>query len=174
MNLLRLLAPITTFVFDVDGVLTDGTLLLFPDGNMIRRMNIKDGYALQLAIKQGYNIAIISGGYSEPVKDRFVKLGVTDIFMEVNDKKKILTEYIANRNIQWHEILIMGDDIPDVEMMQQPGVVACCPADAVDKIKQISHYISPFSGGSGCVRDVVEKVMKIQNTWKHVKDVKSK
>ena len=170
---MNLFTPVTTFVFDVDGVLTDGTLFLLPDGNMVRRMNIKDGYALQLAIKKGYHVVIISGGYSELVIDRLKKLGITDIFMEVTDKKKVLSEYIVKRNIQWREILIMGDDIPDVEMMQQSGVVACCPTDAVTEIKQISHYISPFNGGMGCVRDVIEKVMKLQNKWQHIKNVKS-
>ena len=174
MNVLELLEPVSTFVFDVDGVLTDGTLFLFPGGEMVRRMNIKDGYALQLAVKKVYRVIIISGGYSELVKERLEKLGISEVFMKVTDKKTVLSQYVAANSLTWNNVLFMGDDIPDAEVMQQPGIVACCPADAATEIKQISHFISPIKGGMGCVRDVIEKVMKLQGNWQHVQDVVSR
>ncbi|MEO7310698.1 MAG: 3-deoxy-D-manno-octulosonate 8-phosphate phosphatase [Chitinophagaceae bacterium] len=174
MNLLELLTPVTTFVFDVDGVLTDGTLFLFPGGEMVRRMNIKDGYALQLAVKKGYRVVIISGGHSELVKDRLERLGVSEVFMQVTDKKKLLGEYMQLHQMQWPQVIFMGDDIPDADVMQQPGIVACCPADAATEIKQISHYISPINGGMGCAREIIEKVMKLQGSWQHVGEVASR
>ncbi|MES2773682.1 MAG: 3-deoxy-D-manno-octulosonate 8-phosphate phosphatase [Bacteroidota bacterium] len=174
MNVLELLKPINTFVFDVDGVLTDGTLFLFPGGEMVRRMNIKDGYALQLAVKKGYRVVIISGGFSELVKERLERLGISDIFMKVTDKKRVLSEYLQHHGIAWPQVIFMGDDIPDADVMQQPGIVAGCPADAATEILKISHYISPFSGGMGCARDVIEKVMKLQGNWQHVEDVASR
>ena len=174
MNVLQLFNPITTFVFDVDGVLTDGTLFLFPGGEMVRQMSIKDGYALQLAVKKGYRVVIISGGYSELVKERLERLGVSEVYMKVTDKKKVLAEYLLQHNLPWPQVIFMGDDIPDAEVMQQPGIVACCPADAATEIKEISHYISPLAGGTGCARDVIEKVMKLQGKWQHVEDVASR
>jgi 3-deoxy-D-manno-octulosonate 8-phosphate phosphatase (KDO 8-P phosphatase) len=164
MNLLSLFTHITTFVFDVDGVLTDGSLLLLPGGQMARRMNIKDGYALQLAVKKGYRVVVISGGTDMAVKERLERLGVTDVFMKVDDKKTKLLEYVAAHNLQWQEVLFMGDDIPDFQPMQMAGL-ACCPSDAVAEIKQVSHYISPLEGGQGCGRDVIEKVMKLKGDW---------
>ncbi|MEP6713247.1 MAG: 3-deoxy-D-manno-octulosonate 8-phosphate phosphatase, partial [Ferruginibacter sp.] len=145
-------------------VLTDGSLLLLNDGQMARRMNIKDGYALQLAIKKNYRILIISGGHSEAVKMRLEKLGVTDIFLGNLDKKETLLNYISAHNLHWPQVLYMGDDIPDLIPMQMVGL-ACCPADAVAEIKGISHYISPVNGGYGCVRDVIEKVLKLNGDW---------
>src|SRR5690348_4565530 len=118
MNVLALFKNVTTFVFDVDGVLTDGSLLVLPNGIWARRMNIKDGYALQLAIKKGYRIAIISGSYSEEVKDRLNKLGVQDVFMKIKDKKQFLQQYTEQYHLQKQEVLFMGDDIPDFEVMQ--------------------------------------------------------
>ena len=156
--------PITTFVFDVDGVLTDGTVLLLDDGQMVRQMNIKDGYALQLAIKQGYRLVVISGGNSEAVRIRLEKLGVKDVYMKVDDKKEMLVQYAMQHGLKWEQILFMGDDIPDYQAMQIVGL-ACCPADAVTEIKQISSYISPVEGGKGCARDVIEKVLKLNNHW---------
>lgn len=156
--------PITTFVFDVDGVLTDGSVLLLDDGQMARQMNIKDGYALQLAIKQGYRVVVISGGDSPAVKTRLEKLGVKDIFTQINDKKDKLLQYAMQYGLKWEELLFMGDDIPDLKAMQLAGL-ACCPADAVPEIKQISTYISPFDGGRGCARDVIEKVLKLNDHW---------
>jgi 3-deoxy-D-manno-octulosonate 8-phosphate phosphatase (KDO 8-P phosphatase) len=174
MNLLELFKPITTFVLDVDGVLTDGTLFLMPNGEMVRRMNIKDGYALQLAVKQGYRVLIISGGQSELVKERLLKLGVHEVYMQVSDKKTVLQNYMAKHQLSWNQIIYMGDDIPDADVMQAPQIVACCPADAATEIKNISQYISPLNGGTGCVRDIIEKVMKLHNKWFHVTDAVSK
>jgi 3-deoxy-D-manno-octulosonate 8-phosphate phosphatase (KDO 8-P phosphatase) len=164
MNLLSLFKSIKLFVLDVDGVLTDGSLLVLNDGQMARSMNIKDGYALQLAIKKGYKILVISGGVSEAVKNRLEKLGISDISMNVVDKKDVLLSYVTGHGLNWPEVLYMGDDIPDMVPMQMAGL-ACCPFDAVPEIKALSHYISPLNGGKGCVRDVIEKVMKLNNDW---------
>ncbi len=164
MNILSRFKLIKTFVFDVDGVLTDGTLLILNDGQMARSMNIKDGYALQLAVKKGYRVVIVSGGKSESVKDRLQKLKITDIFMQVENKLQLLTRYVNTNKLSWAELLFMGDDIPDYNCMLQ-AALACSPADAVSEIKDISNYISPLKGGRGCVRDVIEKVLKLNNNW---------
>ena len=169
----EIMNDITTFVFDVDGVLTDGTLFLFPGGEMVRRMNIKDGYALQLAVKKDYHVLIISGGFSELVKERLEKLGVSKVFMRVHDKKQVLLEYMAEQGLTKEQVLFMGDDIPDLEVMELAGV-ACCPADACTEVKEISHYISALDGGMGCGRDVIEKVMKLQGNWQHTNAVVSR
>jgi len=163
-NLLNLFKSITCFVFDVDGVLTDGSLLVFDDGQMVRRMNIKDGYALQLAIKKGFRVVIISGGDSEAVKERLNKLGVKDVFMKVENKKQQLGAWLEANGISWQQVLYMGDDIPDYEVMQQVAL-PCCPADAASEIKHISKYISTRAGGYGCARDVIEKVLKLNKKW---------
>ncbi len=157
-------ASITTFVFDIDGVLTDGNLIILPDGVMARRMNIKDGYALQLAVKKNYRVVIISGGNSAEVKERLNLLGIENVFMRVSDKKKCLSDFLTASSISNKNVLFMGDDIPDFEVMQFVAV-ACCPADAAHEIKAISHYISPKRGGQGCARDVIEKVLSLHNQW---------
>ncbi len=164
MNVLELFKPITTFVFDVDGVLTDGTLLVLPNNLMARTMNIKDGYALQLAIKKQYNVVIISGGKSDEVKERLNKLGVTEVYMQVQNKAALLTTYINQMQLTKEQILFMGDDMPDLEAMKLTGL-PCCPKDAVSDIKEIVQYISPLKGGEGCARDVIEKVLKLNNNW---------
>jgi len=164
MNVLQLFKNIKTFVFDVDGVLTDGSLLILPDGQMARTMNIKDGYALQLAVKKGYRVVVISGGADNAVKERLNKLGVTDVFLKVEHKKEKLLEYVEMHQLNWDEILFMGDDMPDYVSMQLAGL-PCCPADAVPEIKQVSKYISTISGGKGCGRDVIEKVLKLNGHW---------
>lgn len=163
-KILEKFSLINTFVFDVDGVLTDGTLLVMPNGLMARRMNIKDGYALQLAVKKGYRVIIISGGHSPEVMDRLNKLGVKEVFMQVTDKLSLLQELIGTAEQDQQQCLFMGDDIPDLACMQWAGV-AVCPADAVTEIKMVSYYISDKNGGMGCVRDVIEKVMKLRNDW---------
>ena len=173
MNILSGFKPIRAFVLDVDGVLTDGTLILLDDGQMARKMNIKDGYALQLAIKKGYHVVVISGGDSEAVKLRLQKLGITNIHMKITDKRKLLEEFISHQNLLAEQILFMGDDIPDMAAMQVAGL-PCCPADAVAEIKSISHYISPANGGYGCVRDVIEKVMKLNGHWEVDETVSSR
>lgn len=163
MNILQLFKPIKTFVFDVDGVLATDTILVLKD-EIGRSMNTKDGYALQLAVKKGYRVLVISGGTSEPVKDRLVKLGIKDVFLGVHNKKEILLAYIDERRLPLEEVLYMGDDIPDYVVMKMVGL-PCCPADAVPEIKQISKYISSLDGGKGCGRDVIEKVLKLNGDW---------
>jgi 3-deoxy-D-manno-octulosonate 8-phosphate phosphatase (KDO 8-P phosphatase) len=162
--LLHKFKHITTFVFDVDGVLTDGNLLVLPGGVMARTMNIKDGYALQLAVKKGYHVLVISGGNSPEVKDRLEKLGVTHVWMQVSDKPAVLKEYMQQQQLAAETVLYMGDDIPDLQVIQLAGL-PCCPADAVQEIKEKSLYISHLTGGKGCVRDVIEKVMKLRGDW---------
>lgn len=154
---------ISVFVFDIDGVLTDGTLIIM-ENLMARRMNVKDGYALQQAVKNGFSVYIISGGDSLQVKERLLKLGVTEVYMLVQNKLEKLQSIISENNFKREQVLFMGDDIPDFEAMQYCGL-ACCPADAAAEIKNISKYISPAKGGEGCVRDVIEKVMKLQGKW---------
>jgi 3-deoxy-D-manno-octulosonate 8-phosphate phosphatase (KDO 8-P phosphatase) len=155
---------ITTFVFDVDGVLTDGTLFVLPDGLMARRMNIKDGYALQLAVKKGYHVVIISGGNSPEVQNRLVNLGIKEVWMQVTDKLSVLQKIMNDKQLVKSEVLYMGDDIPDLAVMAAAGL-ACCPADAAQDVKQKSAYISHLKGGEGCARDVIEKVMKLRGNW---------
>lgn len=173
MNVLANFKEVKAFVLDVDGVLTDGSLLLLEDGQMARRMNIKDGYALQLAIKKGYHILVISGGNSEAVKLRLQKLGVVEVYMNISDKEKVLLEYVSRYNLKWEEVLYMGDDIPDLLPMKLVGL-PCCPADAVPEIKNVSHYVSQVNGGYGCVRDVIEKVLKLNGHWNLDSSVPSK
>ncbi len=173
MNLLEAFKKIKTFVFDVDGVLTDGFLSILDDGQMVRRMNIKDGYALQLALKKGYGIVIITGGNSEAVRERLNRLGVKDVFLRVENKKNKLSEYIEQNKLSRNEILFMGDDIPDYTAMQMAGL-ACAPADAASEIKHISNYVSPIKGGYGCARDVIEKVLKLNNHWPMDTTIRSK
>ena len=164
MNIFTRLRFIKTFVFDMDGVLTDGGLHIDRDGNWLRRMNIKDGYALQLAVKSGYGVVIISGSESEPVAERLRTLGVTNVFMKVTNKEIFLKEYLVKNNLLLSETLVMGDDIPDYNCMKIAGL-ASCPVDAAVEIKKIASYISHIPGGYGCVRDVIEKVLKLNNHW---------
>jgi 3-deoxy-D-manno-octulosonate 8-phosphate phosphatase (KDO 8-P phosphatase) len=164
MNVLELFKSINTFVFDVDGVLTDGTLLVLPNGVMARRMNIKDGYALQLAVKKGYHIVIISGGVSPEVQERLNKLGVTHVYMQVKDKVAVLTNFMQQHRLSKEQVLFMGDDMPDAPALRLVGLPTC-PVDAATDIKAIAQYISPINGGAGCARDVIEKVMKLQGKW---------
>lgn len=171
--MLQIFNHIKAFVFDVDGVLTNGTLIVLPNGVMARTMNVKDGYALQLAVKKGYKVAIISGGKSTEVIERLNLLGVTDVYMNVHNKVEALENFVDKYQLDKTDILFMGDDIPDIAVMQEIGL-PCCPADAVDEVKEISKYISPNSGGQGCVRDVIEKTMKLNNLWTHEQNVLSK
>lgn len=160
----EILKNIKTFIFDYDGVLTDGIVILTPDGEALRTANVKDGYALQLAIKKNYIIIIISGAFSQSMVKRFDDLKIKDYFIGVENKSKVLKKLINDRNLKAGEMLYMGDDIPDYEAMQHVGF-PCCPSDASPEIISISKYVSPFKGGTGCVRDVIEKVMKVQGKW---------
>ena len=158
------LHKITTFIFDVDGVLTNGNVQVFDNGEVVRNMHGKDGYAIQLAVKKGYNIVIMSGGNNNAIKNMIEKTGAKDLFINVKDKTVCYTDYIKTKNIEPEQVLFMGDDLPDHEVMQKVGLAAC-PQDSVPEIKAISHYISPKNGGEGCVRDVIEQVMRLQGTW---------
>ena len=160
----EILKDITTVIFDVDGVFTDSSLYLFPGHPPVRKMNVKDGYALQLAIKKGYNIAIITGGNSEEVKVRFEGLGLKDIFLSSHDKIAVFEKYIAEKGITAEEVLYMGDDIPDLPVMKRVAL-PCCPNDADSSIREASKYVSPKKGGEGCVRDVLEQLMKLNGQW---------
>lgn len=161
---LQNLKNITTFVFDIDGVLTDGTVIASESGDLLRTFNIKDGYALQLAQKRGFNICIISGGGGTATEKRFENLELPDVFLRVSNKVAVFEEYLASKDIKPEQVLYMGDDMPDYFVMQLVGI-ATCPADAVDEIKLVSHYISPRNGGDAAVRDVIEKVLKVQKKW---------
>lgn len=158
------LADITTFIFDVDGVLTDGTIMVTTDGEMLRTMNIKDGFALKTAVDAGFNLCIISGGSNEGVRKRLAGLGLKDIFLGAHNKIEQLNDYLNKNNISKSQVLYMGDDIPDLPVMSLVGL-ACCPQDAVPEIKAISKYVSHKNGGKGAVRDVIEQVLKVQGKW---------
>ena len=155
---------ITTFIFDVDGVLTDGSVLVDNNGDMLRRMNVKDGYALKTAINNGFNMCVISGGSNEGVRLRLEGLGIKNIYLGAHNKIEQLNDYLKATNIKPKNVLYMGDDIPDFPVMKQIGL-PCCPQDAVPEIKAISKYISHKKGGKGAVRDVIEQVMKVQGKW---------
>jgi 3-deoxy-D-manno-octulosonate 8-phosphate phosphatase (KDO 8-P phosphatase) len=163
-NFKVLLKNVKMFVFDVDGVLTDGSLLVMPDGEFLRRMNIKDGYAMQLAIKKGYKMAIISGGHSTGVPVRLKRLGIHEVHMGVQNKLAVFNEVLAKCDITSKEVLFMGDDMPDLPLTKICGV-PCCPADAVPEISSNSIYVSQQKGGEGCVRDVIEQVMRVHGLW---------
>lgn len=162
--ILEKLKKVKAFVFDVDGVMTDGSVIATEDGYFLRNFNIKDGYAIQHAVKSGYKIAIISGGNSAGVQKRFAGLGVQDIFLGQQHKESAYKSFLEKHELKDEDILYMGDDMPDYELMKKVGI-ACCPNDAAGDIREICHYVSPVAGGKGCVRDVMEKTMKLQHTW---------
>ena len=163
-NYKEIMNDITTFVFDVDGVLTDSSVFVTNEGEILRTMNIRDGYAMKAAVESGYNVCIISGGSNEGVRIRLQNLGVKDIHLGTPDKVKTFKDYTEINNIKHENVLYMGDDIPDAEVMKLVGI-ATCPHDAVEEIKAISHYISPQDGGKAAARDVIEKVLKVQQQW---------
>ena len=155
---------IDTLIFDVDGVLTNGVVTVFPDGKLVRQMNIKDGYALKSAVDAGLRVCIISGGKSEGVRTRLQNLGIKDIYLGAHNKIDQFKELVKNYNLNTENVLYMGDDIPDFPVMDKVGM-PCCPNDAVREIQQISKYISDKKGGEGCVRDVIEQIMRVQGKW---------
>ena len=173
MTLIDRFKNITSFVFDVDGVLTNGSVHIFDSGEQVRTMNIKDGFALQLAVKKGYNVIVISGGNSPAAVSRLNKLGITDIFMGTLDKRSVLSQLMEERKILRQELLFMGDDIPDYTAMMEAGL-PCAPADAAPEILKIASYISSREGGRGCVRDVIERVLKLNGHWELNTDVPSR
>lgn len=160
----KLLHAVKAFAFDVDGVFTNGTVMLHPGGEFIRMMNIKDGFAVQHAVKMGYPIAIITGGYSKMVQKRFAILGVKDIYMKSASKMEAFNEFLHKYQIEAANVMYMGDDLPDYEVMKKAGLPAC-PADAAEEIKELSLYTSHKGGGEGCVRDVIEQVLRLHGKW---------
>jgi 3-deoxy-D-manno-octulosonate 8-phosphate phosphatase (KDO 8-P phosphatase) len=169
MNVLEKFKDITTFIFDVDGVLTNNTLHITESGELLRTMNARDGFAMQMAIESDYNIAIITGGKSQGVISRLNGLGVTDIYKGVRDKVEAFEDYINTHHIDPNHILYMGDDLPDYDVMRRVALPTC-PADAAHEIVRIAQYVSPFKGGEGAVRDVIEKVLRLHNKWISVEE----
>lgn len=155
---------IKAFILDVDGVLTDGKVLVTDTGEQLRRFNIKDGYALQLAVKRGYQVAALSGARSRGVELRLKGLGISHIYLGLDSKAGAYGDFLKAGRLLPEQVLYMGDDIPDVPVMKLCGLPVC-PADAVEEVKALADYISPFRGGEGCVRDALEKVMKIRGDW---------
>jgi 3-deoxy-D-manno-octulosonate 8-phosphate phosphatase (KDO 8-P phosphatase) len=160
------------FVLDVDGVLTDGTVQVNEAGDQLRTFNIKDGYAMQLAVKRGYAIFIITGGASRGVERRLKGLGIEQVYLQVTDKLAKLQELAMAHNLELNQLMYIGDDIPDCSCMQAVGL-AVAPADAVEEIKKIAHYVSTFAGGKGVVRELIEKVLKVQGNWYADETIKS-
>jgi 3-deoxy-D-manno-octulosonate 8-phosphate phosphatase (KDO 8-P phosphatase) len=160
----KMLHEVKAFAFDVDGVFTNGSVMLHPGGEFIRMMNIKDGFAVQHAVKMGYPIAIITGGISRMVRKRFAVLGVKDIYMKSANKMVAFDAFAAKHHLKPSEILYMGDDLPDFEVMKKSGFPTC-PADAVEEIKELSLYTSHRNGGEGCVRDIIEQVLRLHGKW---------
>ncbi|MCD8192997.1 MAG: HAD hydrolase family protein [Tannerellaceae bacterium] len=158
------LKKIKAFAFDVDGVLSTDIIPLSPDGDPMRTVNIKDGYALQLAVKKGYEVAIITGGYTDAVRIRFERLGIRHIYMRSSVKINDYNDFIEKTGLKHDEVMYAGDDIPDYEVMQTVGL-SVAPADAAPEIKQIARYISSRKGGEGVARDVIEQTMKAQDKW---------
>ena len=163
-NYKELLKEVTTFILDVDGVLTNGKILVTSKGKMLREMNTKDGFIIKYALDKGFKIFIISGGTNKGVKERLKDLGIEEIFLGEHTKKDTYDKLIKKYNLKRNEIVYMGDDIPDIPVMKKIGV-PCCPNDAVPDVKQISIYISKKNGGQGCVRDIIEQTLRVQNKW---------
>ena len=172
MDLLERFAGIRALVFDMDGVLTDGGLWLLSDGEWTRRMDIKDGYALQAAVKAGYTVAVVSGSVSIQVERRLRRLGVEEVHMDVSDKEEKLKEILDRHSIPISHALFMGDDLPDLGALRLVGI-GCCPSDAAAEVREAADYISPYDGGRGSVRDVIERVMRAAGNWTSVPAARS-
>ncbi|MCC8087693.1 MAG: HAD-IIIA family hydrolase [Rikenellaceae bacterium] len=158
------ITKIKAFVFDVDGVFTDGRITMMPDNQFLRTYHAKDGFATKYLIHKGYHVAIISGGQGDALLNRFKNLGVQDIFINCFEKLKHLKAFMDKYNLAPEEVLYMGDDIPDIEPMRHVGI-SVCPADAAHEVRSISRYVSGYRGGEGCVRDIIEQVLRSQNNW---------
>ena len=158
------LTKIKTLMFDIDGVLTDGKVLVMENGEMVRNMNSKDGYAFHLSRMKDYRVAIISGGHNLAIKNALERSGVVDVFILQHDKVKCYEDYLALHGLRDEEVMFMGDDLPDHGIMSRVGLAAC-PNDAVSEIRNICQYVSPYKGGEGCVRDIIEQIMKAQQRW---------
>ncbi|MGB0600734.1 MAG: KdsC family phosphatase [Flavobacteriaceae bacterium] len=163
-NYKHLLPKIKTFIFDVDGVLTDGKILINSDGELLRSFDTKDGYAMKCALVKGFKIAIITGGRNEAVRERFKELGVIDIYLGAHHKLDAYQDLMDNYDLNPEEILYIGDDIPDIPVMEKVGL-GCCPADAASDVKAMADYVSHKKGGEGCVRELIEQVLRVQGKW---------
>ena len=168
LNFKQKLNNISTLIFDVDGVMTDGKVLVMESGEMIRAMNSKDGYAIHLAVLKLFRVVIISGGNNTAIKNALARSGVKDVFINQHDKLACYLDYIKANNIKDEEVMFMGDDLPDFEIMSRVGL-AVCPKDAVTEIKEICKYVSGKNGGEGCVRDIIEQVLRAQGKWEIIK-----
>ncbi len=164
MNELERFQDITTFIFDVDGVLTNSQLIVMEDGSLLRQMNVRDGYAIKRALEQGYNICVITGGKSQGVVSRLQNLGVVDVYYGVQDKVEVYRDYMDLYELDDANVLYMGDDVPDYEVMRLVGFPAC-PQDACPEILSISKYVSHLGGGGGAVRDVIERTLRLHGKW---------
>ena len=158
------IARVKAFVFDVDGVFTDGSIIVTPQGDFIRAYNAKDGFAVSYALKKGYKFCIITGGRGECLRVRFNMLGIKDLYLDCFEKLNALKEYMAKEGLSPEEVMYMGDDIPDIEPMIHVGMPVC-PHDASSEVVAISRYVSQFPGGHGCIRDVVEQVLRARGDW---------
>jgi 3-deoxy-D-manno-octulosonate 8-phosphate phosphatase (KDO 8-P phosphatase) len=163
-NFKEALNDVKAFVFDIDGVFTDGKIHIMPDGRQMRSMNVKDGYAVHFAVKKGYPIGIITGGKCESVRSRFSDLGVDDVYIASHDKRKDFAHFLGRHKLDASNVLYMGDDLPDYLTMKAVAVPTC-PIDACQEIKSISMYVSDKKGGEGCVRDVIEQTLKTHRVW---------
>lgn len=164
LNFKEKLNKVTTLMFDVDGVFTDGKVLVMENGEVVRNVFSKDGYAIHLAVQKKYNLVIISGGNNVAIKNLLHRSGIEHIFINQHDKLQCYKDFIYENNITDEQVMYMGDDLPDYEIMSRVGVAAC-PNDAATEIKSICSYISPKKGGEGCVRDIIEQVMRVQGQW---------
>jgi 3-deoxy-D-manno-octulosonate 8-phosphate phosphatase (KDO 8-P phosphatase) len=164
MNIKQIFSNISTFIFDFDGVITDGQVLMNPQGEFLRNMNSKDSFAIQHAVKQGYNVAIITGSNAQYIKESMLQLGVTDVYLQSYDKLTVYESYILERSLNPNEILYMGDDLPDYPVLQAVAAKTC-PNNAVHEIREICNYVSIHRGGRGAVRDVIEQVMRTHGRW---------
>lgn len=163
-NYKTLLKNVSAFVFDVDGVMTNGQIMITTEGEMYREMNTRDGFAIKCALERDFKIAIISGGTNEGVRKRLETLGVDKVYLGINEKDIAFDDFLKTYDIDPEEVLCMGDDVPDLSVLEKVGV-ATCPQDAVSDVKKIVDYVSHKKGGDGCVREIIEQVMRVQNKW---------
>ena len=158
------LIKIKNFVFDVDGVFTDGSIIVDNSGNELRVFSTRDGIAVKLATDKGYNFCVISGGKNEGVRKRLNKLGIKNVYLGVNNKMEVFKSFMNDNNLKTTETMFMGDDIPDIQILKMVGL-SCCPNDAANEVREVVDYISIKKGGEGCVRDIIEQVLTIQKNW---------
>ena len=158
------LVKIKNFFFDVDGVFTDGSIIVDNSGNELRVFSTRDGIAVKLATDKGYNFCVISGGKNEGVRKRLNKLGIKNVYLGVNNKKEVFKSFMNDNNLKTTETMFMGDDIPDIQILKMVGL-SCCPNDAANEVREVVDYISIKKGGEGCVRDIIEQILTIQKNW---------